>query len=151
MHTLMYFIYTSVIILLIYNFTTTIFFNHKNQLLATYKSFHRAQQMTLAVIFFAMILYLCKASSIPTKFYTIPWIWGFLTSHLFTYRKKRWIHELLGLGILLAITIVLYFKQEDIIQTITLQKLKAISIEIVVVYIMLGLLFGAVFWPKSKS
>ncbi len=150
MHTLMYFIYTSVIILLIYNFITTIFFNHKNQFLVTSKSFHTAQQITLVVIFFAMILYLCKVSIIPTKFYTIPWIWGFLASHLFLYRKRQ-IHELLGMGILLAITIVLFFKQEDIIQAITQQELKIISIEITIVYIMLGLLFGAVFWPKSKS
>lgn len=151
MNILMYFIYTSIGILLVYNFLTTLLFCFKKELLSNHKSIHIVQQVLLAIQLFALIIYLYKAENYTSELFLICWIWGFLTSHLFIQRKKRWIHELLGLGILLAITIVLFFKQEEIIQTITSQELKTISVEVAIIYIISGLFLGAILWSKSKS
>ncbi|WP_298424413.1 hypothetical protein [uncultured Kordia sp.] len=150
MNTLMYFVYIFTIILLVYSFIATILFSFEKKLLTTNIHIQTIQKWSLVVILFALMLFFCKSKTIPAKFYITPWIWGFLTSHLFIYRKKPWIHELLGLGILVAITIVLFFKQEEIIKVVTKHSLETVSIEIAVIYITAGLLFGVVFWPKIK-
>jgi len=146
---IIYFLYSTITILLVYNFLTTILFCFKKKLLSTHQNIVLTQKIFLVVIFFVMIAYYCKAEKIPTEMYLISWTWGFLTSHLFITRKKRWIHELLGLGILLAITIVLFFKQEEIIQVVTRKKIETIGIEITSIYLMLGLVLGAIFWPRK--
>ncbi len=130
---------------------TTILFCFEKKLEATHKYIQTVQQLTLVVLLFAMMLYFCKSESIPTEFYLVLWIWGFMTSHLFLTLKKRLIHPLLGLGILLAITIVLFFKQEEIIETLKQKELTTIGIEIAIVYLILGLLLGIIFWPKTKT
>lgn len=150
MNILIYFIYISISILLAYNFLTTVFFCFKKELLIHHKNIQAAQKLLLVAQLFALIMYLYKIENSSPEIFLACWIWGFLTSRLFLYRKRQ-MHELLGLGILLAITIVLFFKQEEIIHLVTQQELKAIKVEIAITYLLSGLFLGTLFWPKSKS
>jgi len=138
-----YFLSISISILLLYNFLTTLLFCFQKALWKAKKSVRVLQQLWLAIIFSVMMVYAINIESIPPKMFVIPWIWGFLASHVFIARKKRWLNELLGLGILLAITIVIYFKQADFVQQSTTK--------LYVLYLILGVIFGVVFWPRVRQ
>ena len=101
-----------ILIFLIFNYWLKFF--HK-----PYKNSIRFQQFVLVVILIGMIVYQRITTNAETSLSIIPWIWGFLAGHAFVTLKKRWINELLGLGILLAITIILFFKQTEIVQLFT--------------------------------
>ncbi|MEM6721774.1 MAG: hypothetical protein AAF611_20770 [Bacteroidota bacterium] len=79
----------------------------------------------------------------------LPWIWGFLSGHLFITLGKRWLNELFGLGILLAITIVLYFKQLEIIQLFTTLEITAIATTVYLIYMTAGFMLGSLLWSNS--
>ncbi|WP_146169760.1 hypothetical protein [Kordia periserrulae] len=81
----------------------------------------------------------------------IPWIWGFLAGHVYITQKKRWLHELLGFGLLIAITIILFFKQTEIIQFITQQDITNIITEIHLVYVVAGFVLGMLLWARTSS
>ncbi|MBC8753846.1 hypothetical protein H2O64_04140 [Kordia sp. YSTF-M3] len=141
-----YFLSITISLLLLYNFLTTVLFCFQKELLTENKSVRIFQRLLLVIILLAMFVYVFNTENIPselTELYVLPWIWGFLASHIFIIRKKRWFNELLGLGVLLAITIVIFFKQEDLIQ----EKNSSVYF----LYLILGVLLGGVFWPTVKN
>ena len=146
---LTYFLTISVCLLLLYNFLATVLFSFKKELLLEKKKVLLGQKMLLTVIFIVFIIYLITAKNIPTDLFVLPWIWGFLTGHIVIARKNRWLNELLGLGVLLAITIVLFFKQTEIIQTVFNAEMNSIKYEIFVVYLISGFILGRLFWSRS--
>lgn len=80
--------------------------------------------------------------------YTLVWIWGVLASHFFVVRKKRWVHEFLGIGIILALSIIIAFKQQDFINFLTDRKASQISFESYLSLLCLGFILGYIFWPQ---
>lgn len=138
-----YFLSISISVLLLYNFLTTLLFCFQKELWKAKKSVRVVQKLLLIIIFIVMIIYAINIKTIPPKMFVIPWIWGFLASHIFIIRKKRWLNELLGLGILLAITIVIFFKQADFIEDT--------NSNVYFLYLILGVVLGAIFWPRVKN
>ncbi|WP_298518382.1 hypothetical protein [uncultured Kordia sp.] len=147
--TLEYFILIVVYALLSYDFLATIGF--KKPLGKEKKSVQRFQQVLLILILLCMILYYRSATITTVQLSIVPWIWGFLAGHIFIKTKKRWLNELLGLGILLAITIVLFFKQTEIIQSFTTTDIATITSTIYLLYINLGFLLGIFLWPSTSD
>ncbi|QHI39116.1 hypothetical protein IMCC3317_45170 [Kordia antarctica] len=143
------FLTASICIVLLYNFLTTVLFCFQKELLFEKKKIQIGQKILLILTLIAFGIYLFTAKTIPTDLFILPWIWGFLASHLFIVRKNRWLNELLGLGMLLAITIILFFKQTEIIQTVFDVEMYRIKYEIVGAYVSLGFVLGALFWTKS--
>jgi len=148
MNFIVYFLSISIGMLLVYNFLTTVLFCFQKELLTENKSIRLFQQLLLIIILILMFVYVLNAKKILTALNIIPWIWGFLASHLFMIRKKRWINELFGLGVLLAITIVLFFKQSDVIHFFTTQEPQHVAVEVYVIYISLGIFLGHIFWAR---
>lgn len=95
-----------------------------------------------------MLFYFGSTKIEATHVRLLPWIWGFLAAHIFLTRKKRWINELLGLGILLAISIILYFKQTEIIQLFTKETITTIPLIVYIIYICIGFVLGGILWAK---
>lgn len=79
----------------------------------------------------------------------IPWVWGFLTGHIFSFQKKQYINELVGLGIVLAMTIVLFFKQTEIIELFTTTSIATMKITIYLLYMGIGFILGTFLWSNS--
>lgn len=150
MNFIVYFVSISIGMLLVYNFLTTVLFCFQKELLTKNKSIHTIQKVLLLIILLFMFVYVLNTKKSAPELYVIPWIWGFLTSHLFIIRKKRWLNELFGLGILLAITIVLFFKQHDIIHLFTAKEPQHVAVEVYVIYMCLGILLGTIFWPRVQ-
>lgn len=144
------FLIASICIILLYNFLTTVLFCFQKELLVEKKKIHIGQKILLIFTFIAFGIYLFIVKTIPENMFVLPWIWGFLASHLFIVRKNRWLNELLGLGILLAITIILFFKQTEIIQTVFDVEMNSMKYEIAGVYLSLGFTLGTLFWAKSS-
>ncbi len=138
-----YFLSATICLLLTYNFLTTVLFCFQKELLTEKKSIRTFQRLLIVIVLIAMFVYIFNTENIPPELYVLPWIWGFLASHVFIIRKKRWLNELLGLGILLAITIVLFFKQADLIHDM--------NSKVFFIYLVFGVLLGAIFWPRVKD
>lgn len=146
-----YFIPITVYLLLTYNFLATTLFCFKKELLTEKKSVRRFQHFLLTFIFICMIIYHNTTTVTTPQLSIIPWIWGFLSGHVFITPKKRWINELLGLGTLLAITIVLFFKQTEIVQVFTTLDVAVIATTVYLVYISVGFILGAFLWSNSLN
>ncbi|WP_157559972.1 hypothetical protein U8527_08310 [Kordia algicida OT-1] len=98
-----------------------------------------------------MLIYFGFTKVEATHIQLLPWIWGFLAAHIFSARKKRWINELLGLGILLAITIILFFKQTEIIQLFTEETITTIPALVYIIYGSVGFVLGGLLWQKTSN
>jgi hypothetical protein len=146
-----YFLSISISLLLVYNFLTTVLFCFQKELLTENKRIRMFQQFLLGIILILMFAYVLNTKNISAELYVIPWIWGFLASHLFIIRKKRWLNELLGLGVLLAISIVIFFKQSEIIHFFTKQEPQPVVYEVYLGYLSLGVFLGAIFWPRVRK
>ncbi|MGH1388465.1 hypothetical protein [Kordia sp.] len=146
-----YFIPITVYFLLTYNFLATILFCFKKELLTEKKNIRVFQQFLLIFIFICMIIYHNTATNTTPRLSITPWIWGFLSGHIFITPKKRWVNELLGLGTLLAITIVLFFKQTEIVQVFTTLDVAVITTTVYLVYICVGFVLGAFLWSNSLN
>lgn len=96
-----------------------------------------------------MMMYHIKIET--TELSILPWIWGFLAGHLFGSLKKRWINELLGLGFLLAITIILFFKQTEMLQLFTSREVSTIATTVYLLYLVVGFILGVFLWPHTAS
>ncbi|WP_420572687.1 hypothetical protein [Kordia sp.] len=149
-----YFLLISTSILLLYNFVATVLFPLKKELFTTTRSLKKIQQVVLIMILIGMIVYLFYTKNTITaqsSMIIIPWIWGFLASHLFSVQNRNWFIELLGLSILSAITIVLFFKQQDINELFAQKSIFQTSSYLYIVYAGLGLLLGRLLWPGNEN
>ncbi|AXG70505.1 hypothetical protein KORDIASMS9_02745 [Kordia sp. SMS9] len=146
-----YFLSITLYVILTYNFLKTVFFCFQKELLTENRNIRRFQQFLLVLLFICMMVYHKTAKTELEELSILPWIWGFLSGHLFVTRKKHWINELLGLGILLAITIVLFFKQTEIVQLFTEEAIANVLPTIYLVYMSLGFVLGVLLWSNSSS
>lgn len=151
MNFLLLFLYISIIILLIYNLLITFNSFLKKEVSTRFQGIDIAQKILLSLIFIVIIVHFRKATTIPAQLFLTPWIWGFLTGHIFFKPKKRWLHEFFGLGILLAITIILFFKQENILQYLITKKLPNMHFVICCFYAVTGIVLGILFWGQSSN
>ena len=139
-----------VYLLLTYNFLATVLFSFKKELLIEKKTVQKLQQFLVWIAFIGMIVYAYLFDFKMPQLSIIPWVWGFLLGHLYSNFQKNWFNELLGLGVLLAITIVLFFKQTDIISTFTTQIADHI-LWIHIAYMSIGIFLGRLLWPRVKK
>jgi hypothetical protein len=128
----------------------TVLFSFKKELLIEKKTVQKLQQFLIWIAFIGMIVYAYLFDFKMTHLSIIPWVWGFLLGHLYSNLQKNWFNELLGLGVLLAITIVLFFKQTDIISTFTTQIADHI-LWIHIAYMSIGIFLGRLLWPRVKK
>ncbi|EDP95018.1 hypothetical protein KAOT1_01744 [Kordia algicida OT-1] len=145
------FLSVTIYTLLVYNFLATVLFCFKRELLTEKKRIHNFQQVSLVITFIGMLIYFGFTKVEATHIQLLPWIWGFLAAHIFSARKKRWINELLGLGILLAITIILFFKQTEIIQLFTEETITTIPALVYIIYGSVGFVLGGLLWQKTSN
>ncbi|MEM6686992.1 MAG: hypothetical protein AAF617_14520 [Bacteroidota bacterium] len=144
-----YFLSVTIYTLLAYNFLTTVLFCWKKQLLSGNSNVRKLQQYVLVLMLICMIAYYKMTVVAAHNLSILPWIWGFLSGHLFSTLEKRWLNELFGLGILLAITIVLFFKQIEIIQLCTTLEITAIATTVYFIYMSAGFMLGSLLWSNT--
>lgn len=137
--------------LLVYHFLRIVLFNLRNESLSIQQKMLKIQQVLLCLVLVGMLIFHYASAEKMTKASIIPWIWGFLAGHVYITRKKRLLNELLGFGMLLAMTIILFFKQPEIIQFITKQDITHIITEIHIVYVVAGFVLGMLLWTRTSS
>lgn len=146
---LLLFLCATIILLLSYNCILTLFLSDTQKKIIPKKTIQILEKYLLGMLLLMLIFYFWKADHIPKKAFILPWIWGFLTGHLFFNLKKRWLHEFFGLGILLAITFILFIKQDDIFTYFNIKDFQSYYIEICIFYALAGIFLGAIFWRKN--
>lgn len=137
--------------LLVYHFLRIVLFNLRSESLSRQQKMLKVQQVLLCLVLVGMLIFHYTTGDEMTKVSIIPWIWGFLAGHVCFTRKKRLLNELLGFGMLLAMTIILFFKQTEIIQFITQQDITHIITEIHLAYIVAGFVLGMLLWTRTSS
>lgn len=114
------------------------------------KSILKIQQVLVVLIFIGMLMYY-NSKGYTASLSIIPWIWGFLAGYIFKISRKRWLNEFIGLGILLAITIILFFKQTELIQLVTNLGVSTISSTVHIIYIVTGFILGVFLWYNASD
>jgi uncharacterized membrane protein YagU involved in acid resistance len=125
--------------------------DYKEALFVEKKYTQPLQQLLMCIALIGMLYYAYSVEFKMATISVIPWVWGFLAGRIFCFLKKSWCNELFGLGILLAITIVLFFKQTEIIKLLTEAPISDIATVIHLSYISVGFVLGMIFWSRSSS